>query len=96
MLDALFRAVPAESITNVVRATPTGTQARRLWFLYEWLRAEQLDLPDAAKVKAVPAVDTRMQFALAEGGGVKTAPGAQQPARHAGVLSDGAANPSTQ
>jgi hypothetical protein len=67
VLDALFRAAPAESIADVVRATPTGAQARRLWFLYEWLRDERLDLPDTGKIKAVPVVDDSMQFALADG-----------------------------
>ena len=66
-LDALFAVVPADEIAAIVRATPTGVQHRRLWFLCEWLTGERLDLPDASKVRAVLAVDPRRQFALASG-----------------------------
>lgn len=67
VLYALFENVPAESIADIVRQTPTGAQSRRIWFLYEWLRENQLEVPDAAKVKAVAAVDPKKQFALTRG-----------------------------
>ena len=48
---------------EIVRATPTGAYARRLWFLYEWLLGERLALPDAAGGSYAPVVDPRHQWA---------------------------------
>ncbi len=67
VLSALFRAVPASDIAIAIRETPVGTQTRRLWFLYEWLTGQQLDLPDARKIAAVNIVDPKKQFALSHG-----------------------------
>ena len=67
VLDALFARVPAGEVAEVVRAQPSSVLSRRLWFIYEWLTGERLDLPDAGAVRYVPAVDARLQFALAEG-----------------------------
>jgi len=67
ILDALFEVVSATEIAAVVSAKPTGIYTRRLWFLYEWLTGRRLDLPDAPRVKAVPALDPRQQVALARG-----------------------------
>lgn len=66
-LAALFRAVPSDEIAGCVREKPTGIYTRRLWFLYEWLTGEALDLPDAGKVRAVPALDPEQQFAIEHG-----------------------------
>ena len=49
VLKALFRATGPAPIKAMVRATPTGSYARRAWFLYEWLLGTKLDLPDADK-----------------------------------------------
>ena len=37
VLVALFKVLEAGEIAGIVRATPTGSFARRTWFLYEWL-----------------------------------------------------------
>src|SRR5207302_2582252 len=60
-------AVPEGEIGRIVSETPTGAYSRRLWFFYEWLTGRQLKIADLGKVKAVPAVDPALQFALAEG-----------------------------
>src|SRR5690348_9874425 len=44
LLKRLFLAVGPADIEAIVRVTPTGSYARRLWFLYEWLIGRQLDL----------------------------------------------------
>ncbi len=67
VLDALFAILPAGDVAEAARAQPTGAFSRRLWFFREWLTGERLDLPDAGAVRYVPAVDTRLQFALAGG-----------------------------
>ena len=67
VLDALFAKVSAGEVVEVVRAQPTGAFSRRLWFLYEWLTGDWLDLPDAGPARYVPVVDTRLQFAFSGG-----------------------------
>ncbi len=66
VLNRLFLAVGPADIEALVRATPTGSYARRIWFLYEWLTSQQLDLPAAESGTYVPAVDAEQQYA-AEG-----------------------------
>lgn len=67
VLASLFAVVDAPAIAEIVRATPTGAFSRRLWFLYEWLTGRDLDIPDPGKVKAVPVVDSELQYALSTG-----------------------------
>lgn len=64
VLKALFRATGPDPIAEIVRAAPTGSYARRIWFLYEWLLQEQLDLPDAATGAYAPVVDPERQWAI--------------------------------
>ena len=64
VLKRLFAAVEPDQIAALVRAKPTGRYARRIWFFYEWLMGEQLDLPNAGKGTYVPAVDPRKQWAI--------------------------------
>ena len=63
VLKRLFLAVGPAGVEALVRATPTGSYARRIWFLYEWLTGTQLDLPSAERVAYVPAVDPDQQWA---------------------------------
>ncbi len=63
VLKALFRATGPTPIEAMVRATPTGTYARRAWFLYEWLLGSKLDLPDADKGAYASVVDPDQQWA---------------------------------
>jgi Fic/DOC family protein len=67
VLSRLFGAVEPSQIESLVRAKPTGSYARRIWFLYEWLTGRRLDLPNAERGSYVPAVDPEQQWAI-EGG----------------------------
>lgn len=67
VLAALFKAVEPDKIAAIVRATPTGAFARRIWFLYEWLTGRELDVPDPGKVRVVPVVEPEQQVALKKG-----------------------------
>ena len=67
VLAALFKAVEPNEVAAIVRETPTGTFARRIWFLYEWLTGHELDLPDPGKIRAVLIVDPEQQLALKKG-----------------------------
>ncbi|SFU04933.1 Fic/DOC family protein [Pseudovibrio denitrificans] len=62
LLKRLFLACGPEPIEELVRSRPTGRYTRRIWFLYEWLLGEQLDLPDVETGTYVDALDTDKQF----------------------------------
>jgi hypothetical protein len=62
VLKRLFAAAPPAEIEAIVRAKPTGSYCRRIWFLYEWLIG-RLDLPDAEKGSYEPVVDPEQQSA---------------------------------
>lgn len=65
VLKRLFLAVAPAEIEALVRATPTGTYARRVWFLYEWLTGRMLDLPALDRGTYTSAVDPDVQWAIA-------------------------------
>lgn len=62
VLKTLFMAVGPGLIEAMVKAKPTGGYARRIWFLYEWLTGEKLDLPDADTGAYVSVVDPKQQW----------------------------------
>ena len=62
VLKRLFVAAGPGEIEALVRAKPTGSYARRVWFLYEWLTGTHLDLPDAVKGSYVLVVDPKRQW----------------------------------
>lgn len=62
VLNALFQVVEAAAIESIVRSEPTGIYSRKLWFLWEWLRDEQLGLEDATIGNYVPLIDSKLQF----------------------------------
>jgi len=64
VLKRLFLATGPADVTAIVRATPTGSYARRIWFLYEWLTGERLDLPDAEQGAYVTACDPDLQWTI--------------------------------
>jgi hypothetical protein len=65
VLKRLFLTTGPGPIEAIVRRTPTGSYARRLWFLYEWLTQSALDLPTAETGAYVPVVDPDQQWATA-------------------------------
>jgi len=68
VLAAIFRIVAADEITAIVRATPAGAFARRLWYLYEWLTGRTLDVPSpGGRLRFVLLVDPELQVALRKG-----------------------------
>jgi hypothetical protein len=62
VLKSLFQATGPGPIEAMVKATPTGTYARRVWFLYEWLLGKTLDLPTAEKGVYANVVDSDLQW----------------------------------
>jgi hypothetical protein len=57
VLVGAFTAMGGDPIADWVRAEPTGSYARRAWFLYEYLTGRALDVPDAATGNYVEALD---------------------------------------
>ena len=70
ILKQLFIAAGPHSIEAIVRSKPTGSYARRIWFLYEWLTNVTLNLEDATRGSYVPIVDPHQQYAT-DGANVK-------------------------
>jgi hypothetical protein len=64
VLNRLFGAVGAGQVESLVRAKPTGSYARRIWFLYEWLTGKRLKLPDVERGTYAPAVDPEQQWVI--------------------------------
>lgn len=67
VLAALFKVAAAGEVAEVVRAKPTGTFARRIWFLYEWLTGHRLNIANPGSVGLVGVVDPDQQMALSDG-----------------------------
>jgi hypothetical protein len=64
VLKRLFLTTGAKPIEAIVKATPTGSYARRIWFLFEWLTGELLDLPDADRGAYVEVVNRQQQYGV--------------------------------
>jgi hypothetical protein len=62
VLKRLFLALYPTEIEIIVQAAPTGSYARRIWFLYEWLTGRRVNLPDAGRGTYVPALDPEQQW----------------------------------
>ena len=65
VLSALFETLAPKTIQEIVLSEPKGTYSRRIWFLYEWVTGNQLDLPDIedTKIRFVEALDPKLQYA---------------------------------
>lgn len=64
VLKQIFLAVGPDPIKAIVETTPTGSYARRIWFLYEWLTGGQIDLPEPPVSNYALAVDPKLQFCV--------------------------------
>lgn len=62
VLKRVFEAVSANEIRNIIKAEPIGQYIRRIWFFYEWLMNQKLDLPDLATGNYLDAIDENLQY----------------------------------
>jgi Fic family protein len=62
ILNALFQTIEARDIETIIRSQPTGMYSRKLWFLWEWLCEEHLDIEDATTGNFVPLVNSKLQY----------------------------------
>lgn len=64
VLKRLFMALEPDELAAMIRAKPSGAYMRRVWFLYEWLIDQPLDLPDAKAGTYADIVDPKLQWAV--------------------------------
>ncbi|MCW3107539.1 MAG: filamentation induced by camp protein fic [Segetibacter sp.] len=62
VLKTLFADVGDQEVTKLIQEEPTGQYSRKIWFLYEWLMNEQLNIPDITTGNYVEIVDDRLQY----------------------------------
>lgn len=62
VLHALFNKIAGGDIKAIVEQEPTSQYARRIWFFYEWLKGETLDIPDIKTGNYVDALDGKLQY----------------------------------
>ncbi len=65
VLIALFKTVPQQQFEEIIKLEPLGSYSRRIWFLYEWLTGDKLNIADIkdTKVRYVDALDSKLQYA---------------------------------
>jgi len=64
ILDTLFEKVPKQKILDYVKSKPTGKYARRIWFLYEFLTDERLELDDLKQGNYVDLLETDEYYTI--------------------------------
>lgn len=64
VLKKLFEVIEKSEIEAIVQETSTGSYARRIWFLYEWLMGTLLDLPDLKRGNYVDVLNPLQQLAV--------------------------------
>lgn len=64
ILNDLFQKIDKSNIEKWVQSEPTGQYSRRIWFFYEWLTGQHLDLPDSDVSNFIDAVDEKLQFGI--------------------------------
>ena len=60
----LFNVLYVNEIAQLVQIEPTSQYSRRIWFLYEFLMNQQLDIPDLKQGNFVSLIDEKNQFAI--------------------------------
>ena len=63
----LFESIDQEVVLDLLQIEPTGQYTRKIWFLYEWLMAKQLEIPDLNIKNYVPLLDEQLQFGIEDG-----------------------------
>jgi len=60
----LFEILPKNEIEAIIQQEVQGQYSRRIWFLYEWLMATKLNLPDLKTGNLVPVIDEKLQYTI--------------------------------
>lgn len=62
ILKKLFQHIGHEPVLHMIKKKPTSRYSRRVWFLYEWLMDEVLDIPDLKAGTYVEIVNPKLQY----------------------------------
>ena len=62
IIKITFENLGKKKVTEYVQQQPTGIYSRKIWYLYEFLLKEQLELEDAQRIKYVDLLDSKMYF----------------------------------
>lgn len=62
LLKKLFEFTRNEPIIRMINDQPTSQYSRRIWFLYEWLTGETLEIPDLKTGTYVEVVNPKLQY----------------------------------
>ena len=61
----LFDHLEKKEIQKLIEIDPMGQYSRKIWFLYEWLKEDELEAPaDLSKRKYIPLLDEKLQFTI--------------------------------
>ncbi len=60
----LFEILSSVEMEEMIRQEILGQYSRRIWFLYEWLMDEKLNLPDLKTGNLVSLIDEKIQYAI--------------------------------
>jgi len=63
ILKKLFEEIDKTEIEAIVNEQPTGQYSRRIWFFYEWLTDQKLNVDDVKTGNYVDALDPDLQYA---------------------------------
>ena len=64
LFKKLFQKISSSEITSMVSGEPTGQYSRKIWFLYEWLMMDVLDIPDLQRGNYVGLLDEQIQYTV--------------------------------
>ncbi|MFQ3213581.1 MAG: Fic family protein [Marivirga sp.] len=62
ILKKFFQYSGKEPVLNMIKKEPTSQYTRRIWFLYEWLMGEALEVSDLKTGTYVEIVNPKLQF----------------------------------
>lgn len=62
LIKKLFESLDISVVKKFLELEPTSQYSRRIWFLYEWLTAKMIDLPDLTQGNYVELVNRSIQF----------------------------------
>jgi hypothetical protein len=64
LLKALFQKVKSKEIESIVLKSPHAEFNRRLWFIYEWLQDEALNIEPITKGNYTNILDEKLQYGI--------------------------------
>ena len=62
ILKSLFLTLSKDTIQTILSKEINGIYSRKIWFLYEWLMNDLLDLPDLKQGNFVDLIDSTLQY----------------------------------